>query len=1632
MQRPIALILLWAFVGYGPLTAQVPAYDRLWYSAGQPHVKLKVAEDGIYRVEGAELASIGVDISGIDPTTLRLIENGTEIPIWYEGSGTSIESGHHFLFVGRRNSGRDEAWVYQYNSSLQSSPHLSLYTNETTYFLTWGGAPGIRYTRHSNDSVSGPVVSRVRVDGRLESDDFYFFGSPGTSGNPLYSAGEGYYMSLISHGSTVLRASNIITFRDLTRFDSDSLTVEAKVQGGTGSPHLNFLDLVILDPVSQELSELPFDSLSWFNYDSITLRATLSQKLVPGQGQNLRVRVRSDNSAGFTPNNMYVDYVAYTYVRSINPASGPFHFRIESTGPTRYQLAAAAGGPFIVLNPESASRFDVTGGAAWGESVESGQVYWVGSPTDVLRPTLAMDEPSDLGNTDRAVDYVVISAAGLMQSAEEFADYRRSVAGGAYSVEVFNVVDVYDQFDYGRPTPIAIRRFIDHMRQWSGRPQYVLLWGDALYPDARREILDWEVPSFGNASSDGWFAMQSGGNLSDYTESVAMGRITLRTNERGSAFVDKIRRYEATPPADWQKRAILMSGGATTSEQIALTAHTRRWGEGMASEPFGADITFFHKTSTAALDPTFLDSVDAAITEGSGWLAFFGHSAADTWEIVTADPTLFSNSTTLPIAVSLGCFTGAFARGDGSQFDQPPFAELLVTESENGAIAHYGGSTSSFISVASQIADPFYDIVFSDGERILGEAVRISKIRYLGSQPSNSKIETVLQYNLMGDPATRMALPAGPDFHIAPRSVSVEPAAPVAGIDSSMTVTVVVENRGLVPADTVDLELIRTSPGGAPISLSARLAPFALTSESDFELPITNDEVGETRLHVTVDPGNAIAEVTETDNSVEISQFVFASGVVQLYPPDFGLLVTNPPTLRFGKAAPAQERLAVTLQLDTTEAFDSNVLVTDLLEVPALTSWIPPTALIDGQTYYWRVAVDSDDPPQWRTRAFTIRQDLPQAGWLQQGGRMAGNDHGPFLTLEDGGWKLENYNVDVRIRSAQFGATAASTIIVGGFEHQTLAVGFAAAIASSDGIVYSSDSFVAYPNLFNRDEAVERQRLRDFMASANENDYIFVNTRFIRVAAGVTDLPEDTKQIFREFGSTQIDSVQMTDLWNFAVRIGDAAPIVDDWQPRDPQVGPHIHFTDFSIPVRFVAGASTSPLVGPATRWHEFRMSGRVGSDRSSIDAFILGLDGDTLATERLLAPGGDAVVDLGPTGLNVDARRHPFLSLQVVISDSTRLNTPQLDEWYVGYDPISELVIDAPGFSSPIDTVSEGEAVNVAVSVINGGPNPVDSVFVRYTVTDRNNRSSVADVDTLLNLAVDSSTPSTGIVVTNGLVGSNRITVGARQSRGPEPATFNNTAIGSFRVRGDDVPPVFTLTVDGSSYPNDPRVITSTDDPTLPFFPARPTFNITVSDDNPFLSLGDTTVINLTLDGARIGYTRPDVEFVPGSPPDNEARLIFSPDFTGQDTTHTLKAWAQDASGNSEPTKEAPYTLSFRVQGNANVESLYPYPNPMHNFTTFMFRLLGADASLVEDFRIRVYTISGRPVREFDLVDEPGLLEGGGLRIGWNRLVWDGRDEDGDLLATGVYLYKVFLKADGREISVNNDSGIEKLAIIR
>jgi hypothetical protein len=67
------------------------------------------------------------------------------------------------------------------------------------------------------------------------------------------------------------------------------------------------------------------------------------------------------------------------------------------------------------------------------------------------------------------------------------------------------------------------------------------------------------------------------------------------------------------------------------------------------------------------------------------------------------------------------------------------------------------------------------------------------------------------------------------------------------------------------------------------------------------------------------------------------------------------------------------------------------------------------------------------------------------------------------------------------------------------------------------------------------------------------------------------------------------------------------------------------------------------------------------------------------------------------------------------------------------------------------------------------------------------------------------------------------------------------------------------------------------------------------------------------------------------------------------------------------------------------------PHPNPFNPFTTIELSLPQADR-----YELKIYDVSGRLVRRFQGASAPGVV----------RVVWDGRDEAGRRVSSGVYMY--------------------------
>lgn len=130
----------------------------------------------------------------------------------------------------------------------------------------------------------------------------------------------------------------------------------------------------------------------------------------------------------------------------------------------------------------------------------------------------------------------------------------------------------------------------------------------------------------------------------------------------------------------------------------------------------------------------------------------------------------------------------------------------------------------------------------------------------------------------------------------------------------------------------------------------------------------------------------------------------------------------------------------------------------------------------------------------------------------------------------------------------------------------------------------------------------------------------------------------------------------------------------------------------------------------------------------------------------------------------------------------------------------------------------------------------------------------------------------------------------------------------------------------------------------------------------------------------------------------------------------HTLEMKVWDVNNNSGTAK-----LEFIVQEKEvpMLEHVYNYPNPFTTRTSFMFEHNQSCNQL--DVQVQIYTISGRLVKTIQQqVKTQGFRSEG--------IEWDGKDDFGDQLAKGVYVYRLKVK----NIDGQTAEKTEKLVILK
>ena len=133
---------------------------------------------------------------------------------------------------------------------------------------------------------------------------------------------------------------------------------------------------------------------------------------------------------------------------------------------------------------------------------------------------------------------------------------------------------------------------------------------------------------------------------------------------------------------------------------------------------------------------------------------------------------------------------------------------------------------------------------------------------------------------------------------------------------------------------------------------------------------------------------------------------------------------------------------------------------------------------------------------------------------------------------------------------------------------------------------------------------------------------------------------------------------------------------------------------------------------------------------------------------------------------------------------------------------------------------------------------------------------------------------------------------------------------------------------------------------------------------------------------------------------------------------TLTLKAW--DVYNNSS-ISEIQFIV-FDKDEQLGINNVLNYPNPFVNYTEFWFN---HNSSEPLDVSIQIFTVSGKLVKTINGQTTGGINNPTSLS---RDLIWDGRDDFGDKIGKGVYIYKLTVRSNLLNKKVEK---IEKLVIL-
>ncbi|HZY82180.1 MAG TPA: C25 family cysteine peptidase [Cyclobacteriaceae bacterium] len=1618
-------------------------YTNDWVSYNQPYYKISVATTGIYRLTYDQLQQAGVPVNSIDPRLIQVYHRGKEQAIYFKHDQSPADSkfdATEFLeFYGQRNDGTLDAALYQ-PASLQPHKYYNLFSDTTAYFLTVNTQPvqgkrmdvfdqvnntGLpKETAHTAERLS--VYTSEYSTGDIVNDfiqQSYFDEGEGWTGATICTINTGC-AGIEQRDFTIDQVVNTVTslpppILEVQLTGRDRLEHMAEIYAGPGVGSLQLIT-----------------TRSFTNFQTPVVTANLDWSNVGADGK-IVVRVKGLGVNG-TRERLSVAYIKITFPQGFDMASG-----------TTRTFTLNAGAKYIELsNPVPGTRlWDITDpsapvmistrqpGAVLTAMVPTGptakKIYASGT---FLTPDIAKIKTVTFREMNPLANYIIVSHPALMHPAldygnpvESFAAYRASEQGGSYVPLVVTSGELYDQFNYGETSPLAIREFMRYMIA-VGDPQYLFLIGkgrDATAGIHHRAPATNEspdlVPTAGHPGSD--MAFTAGLGTDQFVPAVATGRLTATTPTQVAAYLNKVKTNESTAFDDlWRKKILHLSGGIRPNELVLFRGFMDGFANIAKDDFLGGQVITLGKHGLADVEPI---NVSKEINAGLDLITFFGHSAVNTTDIdigLVSDSKLgYNNPGKYPVFLVNGCNAGEYFNNGVN------FGEDWMLATEKGARNFIANSSYGFEDALRVYTEYFYKVGFGDSiylSKGIGDVQKEVARRVLNDFGLSKKYTAqVQQMVLLGDPALRLFAATKPDYSVTDAGTTVISfdGRPIHALTDSIQLQIPTKNLG---RSTIRPLVVKVNHTINDI-VTTHVREFGRVLSLDtlkFNISRGNGNFfGNNKIEVFIDPDNKIEELREDNNKSSWTKFIQFNGTQNLQPSDFGIVTTTTPTLLFQDTDVLAAEKTYQAQLDTTLAFNSGFLQSKSVKGKVLLKTAFRLLDKDSTVYYWRSKPSDHADDQWETTSFSYIRNGP-TGWAQMAfDQMIENSFTSLLPNNDTK-KFEYEATSVSIVVKNLGSANTTPGVTGSFqvnnaEYYYSPAGNNCRNNTINGVAFDRSTVAPYQvvpftfeNSFGRACGREPQLINSFTAaetSTGHNDDLiqFVDNikpgdsvvLFSMGDAGFALWTTDVKTKLGELGirDTDIDGFIAGEPVIILGRKGAApgtAKIIRSDQPQ-PETQ-ELQLTD-TLTGRLSNGSMRSVVVGPALQWNSMypRYRKDNAAEEVGIDVYRVGRDG----SEAIVFTNRQNDIDLS----GIDASSYPFIKLVFRTEDEQIMTPAVLRSWIVDYKPAPDgllLYRDSP----EVVQVAEGATHTTHFDFVNiTSTSFTDSLVSVISVFNRNARTREVREFKIKGPAAGDTTHFSRSTLTTGKAGLNDLTLVVNNSSVTEQYYQNNALDLSpyLEVIRDRFNPVLDVTVDG-------RYVANGD-----FVSASPKIVIKLTDENPLLLLKDSTSLNVSMlspcgqqncQAKRVSFSSSDVKW---NIANNELVFEFTPKNLAAGD-YILYAEGRDVSGNT--TGPEPYEVSFVVEKENGVTFYPPYPNPSPNGFTFEFTAVGAGPP--ESFVLTIIDRDGRDIAEFTDENAPAM------RVGNNQLMWSGLDARGARLSDGLYFYLLKVKTGESE----------------